>query len=242
MWVLELTLFGTLCPSFIWMFVSFPMLGKLPAIISWNNFSRNFLSFCLPLSFCLFLWIFTLLMWILIHLILLYNFLYLCFFILLFFILAAWSEIWCLVFKFKILVSWSLFLLCLVCYWTSLVHFSVYLLYSSVLWCLHGIFLYCLSLCWWSPCGHLFFSRVSWTIIWPLISWPFCWTLYGVLTYLCFIHFFFTFYIDLHALDKIAASASLERVVLSRRWILLLYHALTFFSQTCMITNAVILS
>ena len=88
-----------------------------------------------------------------------------------------------------------------------------------------------LSLCWSSHCGHLFFSRVS--------CWLFCWTLYGVLTYLCFIHFFLTFYIGFHALDKTAASPSLERVALCRRWILLFYHALTFFSQTWMITNAV---
>ena len=87
------------------------------------------------------------------------------------------------VFSFDLLTGWiqlpclwvcSSFLpLHVVCYWISLLNFSVQLLYYSTVWLMFDSFLYFLRLCWNSHLVHALFSWSWWAHLWPLF-----WTLY----------------------------------------------------------------
>ena len=157
-------LFATLWASWIWTSVSFPRLGKFPAIISSNNFSAPF-SLSSPFG--------TPIMQMLVHLMVSHKSLKLSslFSFFFFFALIRWVPLPCL------WVYWSFLLFHLVCYWTPIVYFSVELLYFSALWFMFETFLYFLliHLCWSSHCIHAFFSRVLWASLWPLL-----WILYQV--------------------------------------------------------------
>lgn len=119
----------------VWIFIYFLSLGKNSAIIYLNKF---------PAPFSLFLRPYNLIMYNCLIVSHKYLKLFLLYFLKLFFHfspLAGWILLPCSN------TCWLFLLLDLVCYWTSVLNFSIQLLYYFILWFLVSIFEYFLSFC-----------------------------------------------------------------------------------------------